>query len=76
MMIRVAATVVGQLYRSVCSECLAQEIGSTEQDADDVARCLAGARFVREWQRCGRCGEADMVLTHIPSWPLFAYAQD
>ena len=76
MMIRMAATLVGQLYRSVCSDCLAREIGSTEQDADDVARCLAGTRFVREWQRCGRCGESDIVLTHIPSWPLFAYAKE
>ena len=73
-MIRMAATLIGQLYRSVCPRCLAEELGTTVQDADDVARCLSGDRFIREWQRCGRCHEDDIVLTHLPSWPLFARA--
>ena len=73
-MIRVAATLVGQLYRSVCARCLAEEIGTTVHDADDVARALASGRFVREWHRCGRCHEDDIVLTHVPQYPLMEQA--
>lgn len=74
MMMRVAATLISQLYRSVCARCLADELGTTVHDADDVARVLASGRFVREWQRCGRCREDDVVLTHVPSYPLIEQA--
>ena len=73
-MIRVAATLVGQLYRSVCAPCLADELGTSVHDADDVARVLANKHFVREWQRCGRCHEDDIVLSHVPTYPLIEQA--
>lgn len=69
-MMRTAATLMGQLYRSLCMSCLAETLGTTTHDADDVARVLTAGRFIREWQVCARCREDDIVLTHVPSWPL------
>lgn len=75
MLIRTAASLTAQLYRSVCATCLARELGTTVLDADDVARHLATTgRFQREWQLCGCCHEDDVVLMHVPSWPLVAHA--
>jgi hypothetical protein len=74
-MIRIAASMIGQLYRHVCARCLAEEIGTTVRDADEVARVLAGSVFVRQWERCGRCRESDIVLTHVPRYPLLAHAE-
>ena len=68
--LRTAATLHAQLYRSLCSPCLAETLGTTVHDADDVARVLAGPRFVREWHVCARCREDDIVLTHVPGSPL------
>ncbi|MBI2206493.1 MAG: hypothetical protein HYU41_21885 [Candidatus Rokubacteria bacterium] len=67
---RTAAALIGQLYRTLCIACLADELGITQRDADDVARWLAVTRFARDWQRCGRCREDDMVLAYVPTAPL------
>jgi hypothetical protein len=69
-MIRTAATLHAQFYRSLCSRCLAEALGTSVNDADDVARVLSGHRFIREWHVCARCREDDIVLTHVPSCPL------
>jgi hypothetical protein len=72
---RFAAPLVVQLYRNVCSDCLARELGLTIGDADDVSRDLSlGGRFVREWGICDRCHDDDVVLRHVPSAPLGAVA--
>ena len=78
MMIRVAAGLFGQLYRNLCVECLAEEIGSSFDDAEDVTRTLTegGASFIREWHACARCHDFSMVLSHVPTWPLYAYASE
>jgi hypothetical protein len=71
MMIRTAATLFAQLYRSLCVACLADELGATAREADGVACDLAATpRFVREWWVCSRCGEDDIILRYVPMWPL------
>lgn len=66
-----AATLLGQLYRTLCVTCLASEVGLTLDEADEIARDLAaGGHFVRDWFVCGRCQEHDLVMAHIPVWPL------
>lgn len=67
---RIAAALISQLYRTLCVACLAEELGTTRVDADDVTRWLAGSRFARDWQRCGRCSEHDLVLAYVPTAPL------
>jgi hypothetical protein len=70
-MILTAATLFTQLYRSLCVECLASELGITLREADEVAHDLARTpRFVREWWVCSSCCEDDIVVRHVPMWPL------
>jgi hypothetical protein len=71
MSTRTAATVFGQLYRSLCVDCLANELDILPGEADAIVRELAATpKFVREWWVCARCGEDDIILRHVPMWPF------
>ncbi len=69
--LRTAATLFSQLYRSLCVGCLAHQLCIGEWEAEEIGRELARTpRFVREWWICARCGEDDIVLRHVPMWPI------
>lgn len=72
-MTHTAATLLGQLYRTLCVNCLASEVGSTLDEADRIARDLSDrGRFVRDWFICGRCHEHDLVMAHVPVVPVWS----